>query len=57
MDTSGLMEQACNLAVDALKVPQVASLPASDATKQQLVEACELACGASCPSAAEQDRV
>ena len=57
MDTGGIMEAACNLAVEALEVPQVASLPASDASKQQLVEACELACGGSCPSAAEQERV
>ena len=50
-----IMEATCNLAVEALK--QSASLAESDASKQQLVEACELACGGSCPSAAEQDRV
>ena len=66
MNTGGIMEATlgCNLAVDALK--QVASLAASDTSKQQLVDACELACGGSCPSevvqnnspsAAEQERV
>ena len=50
------MDALCQLAVDALEVPQVASLPESDDAKQQLVSACELACGGSCPSAAEQDR-
>jgi len=54
-DTGGIMEVTCNLAVEALQ--HVSSLAASDASKQQLVEACELACGGSCPSAAEQDRV
>ena len=51
-----MVDLACNLAVETLKSPEVASLAASDASKQQLVEACELACGGSCPSAAEQDR-
>ena len=55
MDTGGIMEATCNLAVEALQT--VASLAESDASKQQLVAACELACGGSCPSAAEQDRV
>ena len=50
------MDSLCKVAVDALKVPEVAALAASDATKQSLVDACELACGGSCPSAAEQDR-
>ena len=50
------MDDPCKFAVDALKIPEVASLPASDASKQLLVDACELACGGSCPSAAEQDR-
>ena len=49
------MDDVCKIAVDALKIPEVASLAASDASKQRLVEACELACGGSCPSAAEQD--
>ena len=50
------MDDICKIAVDALNIPEVASLDASDASKQQLVEACELACGGYCPSAAEQDR-
>ena len=50
------MDSLCKVAVDALKVPEVAALAASDATMQSLVDACELACGGSCPSAAEQDR-
>ena len=48
------MDELCKIAVDALKVPEVAALAASDATKQSLVDACDLACGGSCPSAAEQ---
>ena len=52
-----IMKASCDLAVDALKTPEIAALDASDANKQSLVDACELACGGSCPSAAEQDRV
>ena len=57
--SSGIMEEACNFAVEILEAPHVASLPASDVSKQELIETCELACGGSCPvgSAAEQDRV
>ena len=51
-----IMKASCDLAVDALKTPEIAALDASDANKQSLVDACELACGGSCPSAAEQDR-
>ena len=50
------MEAACSLAVEILKAPEVASLPSSDTSKQELVALCEQACGGSCPSAAEQDR-
>ena len=59
INDSGIMQEACNLAVEILEAPHVASLPASDVSKQELIETCELACGGSCPvgSAAEQDRV
>ena len=59
INDSGIMEEACNFAVEILEAPHVASLPASDVSKQELIETCELACGGSCPvgSAAEQDRV
>ena len=55
---SGIMEEACNFAVEILEAPHVASLPASDVSKQVLIKTCELACGGSCPavSAAQQDR-
>ena len=59
INDGGIMEEACNFAVEILEAPHVASLPASDVSKQELIETCELACGGSCPvgSAAEQDRV
>ena len=56
-DAAILDDAACNLALEILEAPQVAILPSSDVVKQEAIETCELACGGSCPSAAEQERV
>ena len=56
-DTEIIEDAACNLALEILEAPLIANLPSSDVVKQEAIETCELACGGSCPSAAEQDRV
>ena len=56
-DAAIMDDAACNLALEILEAPQVAILPSSDVVKQEAIETCELACGGSCPSAAEQERV
>ena len=56
-DAAIMDDAACNLALEILEAPQVAILPSSDVVKQEAIETCELACGGSCSSAAEQERV
>ena len=56
-DAAIMDDAACNLALEILEAPQVAILPSSDVVKKEAIETCELACGGSCPSAAEQERV
>ena len=48
------MESTCQLAKDAINLPEFASQ--DEATKDQLVSACALACGEPCPSAAQQEK-
>ena len=56
VNDSVIMPDACSLALEILEDPQIAILPSSDIVKQEAIETCELACGGSCPSAAEQER-
>ena len=48
--------QNCDLFINYLKMPEIASLPESDTSKQIVLFNCGLVCGDDCPSAAAQDR-